>query len=1434
MDRTLFRFASLPLAAALTVAALSATAKADINRPPRAAATNNPGRVTAPLCLAGSSRSTLDINNVRAMVLNGGDMWWDLNNAQYEVPKVTVSNEPRRHSIFAGSLWIGGVDDNETLYTAAQTYRQGSPPDAGFWPGPLDDQGTIDRDICSAWNTHSKIDKSIVDRFRQSGPPSDPNSLPREIREWPAKNNPYINRPRLGNELAPFVDVDGDLSYDPMKGDYPQILGDQAIWWVLNDVGNVKEPFSPAIGLEIDVLAFAFKTSNLLNSATFYKQKVINKSQKTLRRTYIGQWVDPDVGYFNDDFVACDVGRGLGICYNGDDLDEGVSGYGINPPAVGVDFFEGPVADANDGIDNDRDSYATGRFNPAMVDEPGEKIIMSNFVYYNNDFSINGNPTAAAHFYNYLRSKITTGQDLRFGSDGVNNTSTTRTEPYAFMFPYGACGDDRYGFGFNNPPVPGVVPPFEWSEDNRDGFNQRNVPADRRFLQSAGPFTLGPGAINNVTIGVVWARAGSGGARGSINLLCQADDKAQQLFDNNFEEITGPPAPIVTATELDQQIVLAIQPGNGFIGNQPTNTEDFQLSVPGVLGGAPDRTYKFEGYLVYETIRASIEASELDNPDKARLIARGDLVNGVTSIINQEYDADLGSFVPRLRVNADNADQGIFHTLNITTTQFPTGADSRLKNSKRYFFKVLPYAYAPDAGDGPPREIERFLPGDLAEAIAIPAQLQVAGTAFAPVAVTRVLGEGAGNRILNIKDADEQEILRNNEKLLLNYAEGSAPLNIRIYDPTAVKNERFVVKFSSRLAYRTRTLTGRAPQEGDIIVSTGQYVRGETGRAAIPADTAAGTPAVGRQTVRIDNGGSPQIPGRARVVRVVNTIESDSSYQYNTGRIDTAGNPIFRDTIVSDPRVELELEMLNDHLGGTFTAEVGRYQFNGSDSTLLGYETETRSFEIEGGAGTATAYAFNLHDYWKWRTQGATTWNNVERRVSEVNEELIPDYGLSIRVSPGRNPGFRNRDNAQAQFLEATLTHSGAQWLTGVGNAETALSGGVAWLAPTSPTSPTRTFDYTNVYSRILQPDGQGGTWAAYTNTAPVNSNGAQYVVAPTRRLYNLRNVDVVLTSDKSKWTRVNVLQITSQNPAFSLTKRFSTKPSVGRDGQPDGSVTLTGQPSTGMGWFPGYAIDLDRGIRLNMMFAESTAPPNAATPGQGTVEGSDLIWQPNSTRFAGRNFIYVTDTKYDEGKEMERQQDEAAVLLAGQARARYAAMYEQIMWVGYPRLRDNTSLLQSDVRVRLRVNRAFTSYPAPDPQTGLNTNPEYGFEVKAPAPLASTQDEACKQLEARVRVVPNPYYAFSQYEGTQIGNIAKVSNLPRRATVTIYTLNGTLVRRLRKDNSDRFLDFDMQNDSNLPIASGVYLFHVKDDSNGCEAIVKWFCVVRPVDLESF
>ncbi|MBF25084.1 MAG: hypothetical protein CMP49_01000 [Flavobacteriales bacterium] len=480
-------------------------------------------------CLDPTSEAELDIGNVRANILGGGDMWWNLTDARYEVPK----NEGV-HSLFAGSLWIGGMDNQNNLKIAAMTYRQTG---SDFYPGPLnadtesDSYGTTTTDDCNTYNQHWVISKNDVESYVTyincvNDSDCDANSIfpdyqvPDVITNWPASHFDFDG---TNEYLAPFIDVDGDGEYN--NQDYPgydlnaegnctandYLFGDQSIWWVFNDAGNYHgETGGTAIGLEIQAQAFAYKTNDELSDMTFYSYKIINRSSETLNDTYFGQWVDPDVGNYQDDYVGCDVDLGLGYCYNGDDEDEGSqgvsAGYGMNPPAIGVDFFRGPLADENDGIDNDRDGE---------IDEDGEQIIMSKFVYYNNAawdtdiYDWNNDPALDMDYYNYLRGVWTNGQPMTYGGNGG-----VATNPQCdFMFP----GNTDPNF-----------------DENWDETTAGNTPSDRRFIQSAGPFTLDPGAVNYITVGVVWAR-GNDGPSSSVEALKEADIMAQDLFDNCFD-----------------------------------------------------------------------------------------------------------------------------------------------------------------------------------------------------------------------------------------------------------------------------------------------------------------------------------------------------------------------------------------------------------------------------------------------------------------------------------------------------------------------------------------------------------------------------------------------------------------------------------------------------------------------------------------------------------------------------------------------------------------------------------------------------------------------------------------------------------------------------------------------------------------------------------
>jgi hypothetical protein len=707
-------------------------------------------------CAAPTSFAQLDINNVRTTLMNGGDMWWDLvGNPRYEVPKNNTVGATPKHALFAGAIWIGGYDGGGQLRLAAQTYRQTG---TDFYPGPLDATADIDASTCLKYDKHYVVLKSEIDAFitaYQTGALSSGSySIPKSISDWPSRKS------LADPDLAPFEDVDGNGVYDPNSGDYPAIFGDQAIWWVYNDKGNIhSETSAEPIGVEIQTMAFAFVTNDELNNATFYKSKITNKSTITLNQTYIGQWVDPDLGNYADDYVGCDTTLGLGFCYNGDNDDQGPNGYGTALPAVGIDFFEGPVADIGDGIDNDKDG---------TIDEPGEKIIMSKFVYYNNDFTPFGNPSAAQHFYGYLDGKWKDGNAIvDDGKDGVASTTPNAytPKPTNYMFPGGLCGGN-----------------LGWTEANAG-----NVPADRRFIQSAGKFTLKPGAVNYVTIGAVFAQGTTLGSNtDAICNLIKADKKAQALFDNNFKRVSGPDAPFVNAVELDRTIILNWD--NPITSNN--YQEKFEQKDPElVIANAPDTTYNFEGYLIYQLKDATVSISDLRDANKSRLIGQCDVKNGITSIINTTVDPILGNVNTLMVANIpDVSDKGTFKTFKVTTDQFAI-SDNRLVNNKHYYFMVVAYAHNAYA------VAEKFKQSDNAKLVVAMPHLNeseengmIINAQYGEyLPITRVKGTGNGGFNIQLDETTINEILAQNTVNELTYKKGFAPVQVRVVDPKKVK-----------------------------------------------------------------------------------------------------------------------------------------------------------------------------------------------------------------------------------------------------------------------------------------------------------------------------------------------------------------------------------------------------------------------------------------------------------------------------------------------------------------------------------------------------------------------------------------------------------------------------------------------------------------------
>jgi len=99
------------------------------------------------------------------------------------------------------------------------------------------------------------------------------------------------------------------------------------------------------------------------------------------------------------------------------------------------------------------------------------------------------------------------------------------------------------------------------------------------------------------------------------------------------------------------------------------------------------------------------------------------------------------------------------------------------------------------------------------------------------------------------------------------------------------------------------------------------------------------------------------------------------------------------------------------------------------------------------------------------------------------------------------------------------------------------------------------------------------------------------------------------------------------------------------------------------------------------------------------------------------------------------------------------------------------------------------------------------------------------------INVVPNPYYAYSEYETSRLDTRVKITNLPEICSIKIYTVNGKLVRSFKKDSPITSVDWDLKNYAGIPVSGGLYLIHVDVPDIG-ERIVKFYGGMRQIDLQ--
>jgi len=111
-------------------------------------------------------------------------------------------------------------------------------------------------------------------------------------------------------------------------------------------------------------------------------------------------------------------------------------------------------------------------------------------------------------------------------------------------------------------------------------------------------------------------------------------------------------------------------------------------------------------------------------------------------------------------------------------------------------------------------------------------------------------------------------------------------------------------------------------------------------------------------------------------------------------------------------------------------------------------------------------------------------------------------------------------------------------------------------------------------------------------------------------------------------------------------------------------------------------------------------------------------------------------------------------------------------------------------------------------------------FTLKTTAPTTGDNDLA-KEAVKKINVFPNPYYAYNALSVDPYDNYVTFTHLPVKATIRIFNLAGVLVRKLEKDDTSQFMQWNLANEANLPVASGMYIVHIDLPDLDMEKVLK-------------
>ncbi|NCA85304.1 MAG: T9SS type A sorting domain-containing protein [Clostridia bacterium] len=410
----------------------------------------------------------LDINEVRCKINSSGLQYYDLtyaNNVGYEVP--AGSN---KSTIYFGSFWIGGLDDNDSLCLAANKQRYF----LDFFPGPIMDSLGYASVPNIVWKKVWKLSSDEIAYHRQHWQDEGYQAI-RNITRWPGNGDVSLGQ---AAQLAPYYDWDGNGIYDPLAGDYPLINGDQSVFTIVNDARELHaNTGGKKLGIEIQTAYYAYDKPNdsALKYTTFADQRIINRSQHAYHDVYAANFMDFDLGYSGDDFLCSDTLLHSAIVYNGIDEDGsgGTGVYGAHPPAQSFTCL----------------NYS-----------------MDAFVYFFNYGAPAPmiDPYSDTEYYSFMQALWKDSTPFTYGG-------------------YGYGGEQAVKYVFSGDPVSGEG----WTEGNVG-----SLPGNRQGLIVSGPHDFNPGDTLHLEYALVFARDYQGDNISSLGLLKNRIREVHTFYQN--------------------------------------------------------------------------------------------------------------------------------------------------------------------------------------------------------------------------------------------------------------------------------------------------------------------------------------------------------------------------------------------------------------------------------------------------------------------------------------------------------------------------------------------------------------------------------------------------------------------------------------------------------------------------------------------------------------------------------------------------------------------------------------------------------------------------------------------------------------------------------------------------------------------------------------